>query len=163
MKRTAVRSSPARARRRPPERRGKWGHQHRPPPATQPARNNRSGACRTANINDKQQRNDPDGLAASRAKAARRAEKESVVWRMVVRLQTLWQELKIPEPDRAYITATYLGGSGRPGAVDATGPGPYREEGTPTSDEVSLELVRQIRLLLDYRAITIKVRFRNLV
>ncbi|CAN0476559.1 unnamed protein product, partial [Laminaria digitata] len=177
---TAVRSSPARARRRPPERRGKWGHQQRPPPAaTQHARNGNSnnnsriksgGACRkaagTANNNSKQQqRQDPDGLAASRAgaEAARRAaEEESIVWRMEIRLQTLWQELKIPEPDRAYITATYLGGSERQGAANATGstgPGREIEGGIPTtaSDEVNLELVRQIRLLLDFRAITIKV------
>lgn len=165
MKRAAVRSSPARARRRPPpERRGEWGRQQRPPPAAPSSRkNNRSGACRTANANDKQQANGPDGLAPVRARAARRAAEESVVWRMAVRLQTLWQELKIPEPDRAYVTATYLGGSGRPGAVDVTGTVPGRNtEGIPTtSDEAHLELVRQIRLLLDYRAVTIKVRLRK--
>lgn len=159
-KRAAVRSSPARTRRRPPERRGKLGRQQRPPPATQSAGNsNRNGAYRTANINDKQQKNDPDDVAAAKARATRRAAEESVVWRMAVRLRTLWQELKIPEPDREYITAKYLGGGGTPGAVNATGTGPGRDtEGIPTtSDETYLELVRQIRLLLDYRVITIKV------
>lgn len=77
---------------------------------------------------------------------------------MTVRLQTLWQELKIPEPDRAYVAATYLEGGGGAGGVEASGVSPGREGiGRPTSEDVQRELVRQIRLLLGYRDATIKV------
>ncbi|CBJ25989.1 hypothetical protein Esi_0018_0054 [Ectocarpus siliculosus] len=112
-----------------------------------------------------------DGLAASRARAAKRQAEEMVIRRMGVRLQALWQELKIPDPDRAYVTAAYLdagGGGGGFSGQRARGGGGIEEppvgsggggggNSGPTSENVNRELTRQIRLLLEHRAATVKV------
>ncbi|CAB1120695.1 unnamed protein product [Ectocarpus sp. CCAP 1310/34] len=110
-----------------------------------------------------------DGLAASRARAAKRQAEEMVIRRMGVRLQALWQELKIPGPDRAYVTAAYLGGGGGAFSGQRAGGGggmekpPVRGGGGgggnsgPTNENVNRELTRQIRLLLEHRAATVKV------
>ncbi|CAM9358482.1 unnamed protein product [Ectocarpus fasciculatus] len=114
-----------------------------------------------------------DGLAASRARAAKRQAEEMVIQRMGIRLQALWQELKIPDPDRAYVTAAYLeaGGGGGDFSGQRAGGGGGMEEpavgggaggggggkGGPTSEDVNRELTRQIRLLLEHRAATVKV------
>ncbi len=107
-----------------------------------------------------------DGLAESRAKAARREEEEGVTQRMAMRLHALWQELKIPSPDQAYISATYLEAGGKPsgrGSGESKGDkGQVAQvrSGTsnPTSGDVHRELARQIRLLLEHRTATVKVR-----
>ncbi|CAM9380944.1 unnamed protein product, partial [Ectocarpus sp. 8 AP-2014] len=112
-----------------------------------------------------------DGLAASRERAAKRQAEEMVIRRMGVRLQALWQELKIPDPDRAYVTAAYLdaGGGGGGFSGQRAGGGGGMEEppvggggggggnSGPTSENVNRELTRQIRLLLEHRAATVKV------
>lgn len=112
---------------------------------------------------------------------AEREAGEEVTRRMAMRLQTLWQELKIPNPDRAYITAKYLeagrgstgggrygsrggfpdgfdgeGGGGK-GEVAGGGGGGGGGNGGLTGDDVHRELTRQIRLLLEHRAATVKV------
>lgn len=108
--------------------------------------------------------NNFDGWAASRAKAAKREAEEEVIGRMAMRLQGLWEELKIPSPDRAYVTATYLeaGGRGDGGDGDegrgAKGNAGARGTSAPISVDVYHELVRQIRLLLEHRAATIQVK-----
>lgn len=81
---------------------------------------------------------------------------EGITRRMAIRLQTLWQELKIPQPDRAYIVAVYLEGSMNrveDKGADTGGVGENKLRG----EKVHRELVRQIRLLLKYRTATIKV------
>lgn len=110
-----------------------------------------------------------DGLAESRARAARREAEEGVTERMATRLHTLWQELKIPNPDQAYISATYLeaGGKGSGRGVGEskceTGQVAHVRGGTsnPTSEDVHRELARQIRLLLEHRTATVKVRVHS--
>ncbi|CAM9210278.1 unnamed protein product, partial [Hapterophycus canaliculatus] len=117
-----------------------------------------------------------DGLAASRARATKREDEEGTTRRLANRLQALWQELKIPDPDRTYIMAVYLeeGGGGRGfgdgesllrtssrtsagGGEAAIGSGGARRSGSSTSDDVQRELARQIILLLEHRASTVKV------
>lgn len=97
--------------------------------------------------------NNSDGLAASRARAAKREEAEEVIGLMAMRLQALWDELKIPSPDRAYVAATYLEAGGRGGGRDGDG----SKGAKGASADVYHELVRQIRLLLEHRAATIQV------
>lgn len=96
--------------------------------------------------------NNSDGLAASRARAAKREEAEKVIGLMAMRLQALWDELKIPSPDRAYVAATYLEAGGRGGGRDGDG----SKGAKGASADVYHELVRQIRLLLEHRAATIQ-------
>lgn len=111
----------------------------------------------------RRRREDLDSLAASRARAAKRAAEEDVTRRMAIRLQTLWLELKIPETDRAYIVATYLDpgfGTGLDGRNCDLGDSGEKGDRGPTSAEVQRELARQIALLLEHRAATIKVRIR---
>ncbi|CAM9829925.1 unnamed protein product, partial [Scytosiphon promiscuus] len=88
----------------------------------------------------------------------------------------LWQELKIPDPDRAYVMAVYLEGQSGVGGRDdrgglfrtssragvgrggaATGAVGDQRDGSPTSDDVHHELARQILLLLEHRSATVKV------
>lgn len=101
----------------------------------------------------RQDGNNFDGLAASRARAAKRKEEEEVIEKMAMRLQALWEELKIPSPDRAYVTATYLESGGRGDDRDRDG----SKSAKGASADVYHELVRQIRLLLKHRAATIQV------
>ena len=136
--------------------------------------NNRSSDSRSSSTGcltrrQRRQRVDDDnfdGLAESRARAARREAEERVTERLAMRLQALWQELKIPSPDQAYITATYLevGGKGgsRGGGEGNGDKGQVAHvrggTGNPASGDVHRELARQIRLLLEHRTATIKVR-----
>ena len=99
--------------------------------------------------------NNSDGLAASRARAAKREEAEEVIGKMAMRLQVLWEELKIPSPDRAYVTAMYLEAGGRGGSRDGDGSKGAKGSGA----DVCHELVRQIRLLLEHRAATVQVNY----
>lgn len=102
-----------------------------------------------------------DGLADSRARAAIRAAEEEITQRLAVRLQILWDELKVPKPDRAYIVAMYL----RQGE-GVENEGWPKDTGSSSADmveqqrsvgEIHHELVRQISLLLEHRAATIEV------
>lgn len=122
---------------------------------------NSSGGDSKPPGHNRRRREDFDGLAASRARAAKRAAEEDVTNRMVIRLQTLWLELKIPEPDRAYIVATYLDpgcGEGVEGGNCGLGGSSEKRGGGGTSTAVQRELARQIALLLEYRTATIEVR-----
>lgn len=91
---------------------------------------------------------------------------DDAIRRMATRLQILWNELKIPQPDRAYIIATYLMGSlsvatrGKASDLGERTAG-ARIHRRPTKEEVQSELTRQITLLLAYRVATIKVCARN--
>lgn len=71
--------------------------------------------------------------------------------RMAIRLQILWHEMKIPHPDQAYIMATcFEAGEGRESRCTL-------EKDMPLRADVRREMVRQISILLRYRADTIKV------
>ncbi|CAM9860676.1 unnamed protein product [Ectocarpus sp. 4 AP-2014] len=192
-----------RMNRPPPERRRRSSHQQHPPlplprrasssGATKDEKKNnrryskvtnnlhhmvRSADVASSDSNKRRRRrqsedDNSDGLAASRARAAKRQAEEMVIRRMGVRLQALWQELKIPDPDRAYVTAAYLdaggGGGGFSGQragggggmekppVGGGGGGGGGGNSGPTSENVNRELTRQIRLLLEHRATTVKV------
>lgn len=130
---------------------------------------NRSGSIDTLPRRRRRQREDGnnfDGLAASRAKAAKREAEEEVIEQLAMRLQSLWEELKIPSPDRAYVSAAYLEAGGRDGGTDGDGSRGAKGKvangvgstSARTSVDVHHELVRQIRLLLEHRAATIEVR-----
>lgn len=150
---------------RPPGRQRRSGQQQPPAPATtyygNPRRNSADTNLRRTTYTSCNRRptQDCDSLAESRAPLATRAATENATRRMAIRLQTLWQELKIPKPDRAYVVAAYLNGCGDEGGGTGTAVGCAEAEGWPTSVEVHRELVRQITLLLEYRAATIKVRW----
>lgn len=90
---------------------------------------------------------------------------DAIIRRMAARLQILWQELKIPRPDRTYIVAMYLAGSFA-GAGSESGKLSDRTSTRNTRinrEEVQRELTRQTSLLLTYRAATIKVCMAVLV
>lgn len=87
---------------------------------------------------------------------ARRAMGITVIRRLTTRLQILWHEMKIPQPDRAYITSTYLLGWGEHAN--------HRFAKTSRSyTQVRREVMRQISLLLRYRAATIKVTIHGVL
>lgn len=113
---------------------------------------------RRAHSTNKQKRRDFNGVEESRKAATKRAAAKEVIRRLILRLQVLWQELRVPYPDRTHMTATYLAG-GRHVGVDNTSGIPNRKgDNKPTSDQVRNELVRQIEVLLNYRTTTVKVR-----
>lgn len=190
-KEATAHSASTRMNRPPPDRRRKPGQAPSQPPRRAPSRttrlsqpianrqhkaaersNNPSGGGINGLIKRRRRQredaNNFDGLAASRARSAQREAEEEMIGKMAMRLQTLWEELKIPSPDRAYVTAAYLeaggkGGSrGGDGSRNAQGKAANGGCGTggPTSVEVRRELVRQIRLLLEHRAATIQVVLR---
>lgn len=152
------RSPLGRQQRPPPERRTRLGQTQGPQSnfrSHQGSSNSATNARRASN-NTRRRREDFDGLAESRARAAKRAEAEDVTRRMTLRLHTLWQELKVPEPDRAYVLAAYVGGDWD--QAENPGGNLRRKDGGPPTVEMQRELARQISLLLKYRAATIKVR-----
>lgn len=127
-----------------------------------PQRNYRRRRASDSAVNDNE-----ESLSAgeSRVGAGERRQlilQDDSIRRMATRLQILWNELKIPQPDRAYITATYLRGSlsvaTRGKASNLGGRTTVaRLHRRPTKEEVQSELMRQVTLLLAYRAATIKV------
>lgn len=113
---------------------------------------------RRAHSTSKQKRRDFNGVEESRKAATKRAAAKEVIRQLILRVQVLWQELRVPHPDRAHMTATYLAGGSRVEVDNTTAVFNKTGDNKPTSDQVRNELVRQIEILLNYRTATVKVR-----
>lgn len=113
----------------------------------------------------RRRKDDSNDAPLSRERSQAKAEQEQrimendMIRRMAARLQFLWQELKIPRPDRTYIVVMYLAGRFA-GAANEPGKLSGRTSAWNKSanrEEVQRELTRQTTLLLAYRIATIKV------